>query len=202
MQKQKTKASKAGGIEAAILQLREETDRRFDQLLESVRGSSDLAEPARQARATSAKSDGRKQVPLVERVLDALVGPDAPMSTEDLASYLETDQKKVAKEVASLVEESKVFNVAPVGIREELWIGVVGDATPTPELNAHVFRLLMLRPFAFSELMQVTGARRGRVSGAIVELQKGHGPKGYELRNVGSATAFRWHLVPTAARRR
>jgi hypothetical protein len=198
-------------IEAAITRLRDRAAHReaeahadkleAERLLRLARSSTDLRAPAQQARATSAKTEARKSIPLAQRVTDALTGPVAPMSTQTLASYLEIDERKLTPVLKSLRDDARAFDVSPVGARAPLWLGVIGDDAATPELYALIYRLLQIRPWAFSELMQVTGARRGRVSGAIVELQKGHGPAGYELVNAGTETAYRHHLVPKRARR-
>jgi hypothetical protein len=198
-------------IEAAITRLRDRAAQReaeahadkieAERLLKLARSSADLRAPARQARATSAKAESRKSIPLEQRVTDVLTGPDAPMSTLDLAGYLEIQQSKLTPVLKALQSNARAFDVSPVGARAPLWLGVIGDTATTPELYALIYRLLQIRPWAFSELMQVTGARRGRVSGAIVELQKGHGPAGYELVNAGTETAYRHHLVPKRPRR-
>lgn len=84
-----------------------------------------------------------------------------------------------------------VYNV---GSEEQpVYTWVIGDDAPTTELYPLVERLIARRPFEHAELMSATGARRGRVSGAIVDIAKRHGRDA--VRNVGGTRArHRWFL--------
>lgn len=66
----------------------------------------------------------------------------------------------------------------------------VGDAGPTSELMLAVQHLLRQRPMSFREILEETGARDGRVSGAIVRLQR----DGAGVVNLGKSNAALWFI--------
>lgn len=65
------------------------------------------------------------------------------------------------------------------GGRPAVW---PGDGASTDVLYGEVYRLLREAPRSFAELMQLTGGRRGRVSGALVQLQR----EGKPLERLGT----------------
>jgi hypothetical protein len=66
----------------------------------------------------------------------------------------------------------------------------VGDEGPTTELRAAIEDLLARAPRTFQDLMDLTGARRGRVSGVIVALQQ----EGL-VANKGLPTRALWTMI-------
>ena len=78
------------------------------------------------------------------------------------------------------------------------WLWVIGDKTTTRELNDHVARLITYTPMTFAQLLAATGARRGRVSGALVEVQKTRS----DWKNLGDERTYRWFLPPIKRARR
>lgn len=78
---------------------------------------------------------------------------------------------------------------------EPRWFWVIGDETSPEDLTTAVRRLIGPGPHAramtFSELTLATGARRGRLSGRLVQMQR----DGEPLENVGdSERIYRWRL--------
>lgn len=75
----------------------------------------------------------------------------------------------------------------PPAKRSPYW---VGDDGPTDELKAAILRAIQANPngTTFQELLQLTGARGNRVSGAIVKLQR----DGHRIKNLGDQRVARW----------
>ncbi len=117
----------------------------------------------------------------------------APRSIADLALDTGAPAGRVAAAMRALKSAGRVYNL---GTEERpLWFWVVGDEGVTPELRAAVETILRVRPTTFAELLEATGARRGRVSGVIVELQR----EGAKIENHGDGRRARW-FMPTARR--
>lgn len=66
----------------------------------------------------------------------------------------------------------------------------VGDEGPTPELKDVVERAIAERPRTTAELVEITGARRNRISGVIVKLQVA----GVPVRNLGNGQHALWWI--------
>lgn len=96
---------------------------------------------------------------------------------------------RVSEALKELRKEKKVANVGTADF--PIWTLRIGDHTTTPELIAHIKRLITERPMSTQELVDVTGARMTRVSGAIVHLQRNE----KHLLNLGTARRARWLLV-------
>jgi hypothetical protein len=66
----------------------------------------------------------------------------------------------------------------------------VGDEGPTPELIAVVERAIAERPRTLNELVEITGARRNRLSGVMVRLQHAGKP----VENLGTDQRALWFI--------
>lgn len=96
---------------------------------------------------------------------------------------------RVSPILARLRREGRVYNI---GTRlDPRWQTVIGDEAPTAELRAIVVRMVRQRPWTFHELTEATGARRGRLSGVLVALQR----EGEPLVNLGTERRARWFLA-------
>lgn len=115
------------------------------------------------------------------------------MSVGQLVKHLGVPQAPINDILNKLKEEKAVYNT---GTEEyPLWTYVIGDNTPTPEVNRLVRRLVTERPMTLKELVAATGARLSRVSGAVVHLQRTE----KQLFNLGVPRAARWFLVTDKA---
>ncbi len=121
-------------------------------------------------------------------VLEALA--TEPGDAAGVAKRLRVPVGRVALALRNLRKAKRVFNlgsdVAPA------WMPVVGDEAPTTVLYAAVERMLSTRPMTFAELTAATGARRGRLSGVIVQMQR----SGRAIANRGTERRARWMLLP------
>lgn len=146
-----------------------------------ARGTRDLA--PRSGPAVLAKPTVADRVETVLR--------SAVLSPAELALAVGAPQAAVDAAVRS--HGRKITNVGIVGAPRLSW--VAGDDGPTPELIELIARLIAVRPLAFSELIQHTGARGNRISGAIVKLQQ-HPKIGHKVVNRGTAARALWFLKP------
>lgn len=144
-----------------------------------ARGTDDVTEQARAAAATP---------PLADRIESALRA--GLWSLDDLCREVRAPAGPVAKILKRAKEARQVYNVGAED--RPVWTWVIGDVADTQVLYAHVARLIEYRPFELAELQLATGARRGRVSGAIVSFQHG----GRKVLNLGTQKHARWMLLP------
>jgi hypothetical protein len=112
-----------------------------------------------------------------------------PMSLEELAR----DVKEAVGRVSAALKpmRKRLYNAGTDS--SPAWFWVVGDSASTGDVNAAVAALVRYKPMRFPELLAATGARQGRVSGAIVALQRD--PKG-RLVNLDTAMRARWFSLP------
>lgn len=146
------------------------------------RGTGDHAEAARAAVAAAADPRERARQALRERV----------STPETLAAALEVTEAQARALVAELGGE--VYNLATDAAPR--WVLQVGDETDTDTLVEAVRRVLRERPLEQRELAAATGARRGRVGGAIVKLQTNKEP----ILNLGAANKARWFYAAAPPR--
>ena len=131
----------------------------LDELEKKVRAG--LARGTREI-APPRTSDGTVAA-RVERILRL-----AAMTPAELALAAGATQNAV--DVAVRAAGKKIANVGLPGAPRLSW--VAGDDGPTADLNELVVRLLQVRPMTFAEVIDFTGAREKRVSGAIVRIQR------------------------------
>lgn len=109
-------------------------------------------------------------------------------SVRSLAQEFRAPLPKVATLVRELRAAGKLYETADAEPRY-LWIH--GDEQSPQDRAALVGTLISERPWKFVDLLAATGARRGLVSGAIVELQR----VGRPVLNCGTERRARWFLV-------
>lgn len=166
----------------------------LERALRLARGTADV-----QTAATKAVEAAAKTPTLEQRIMSALLGADAPMTFPVLCKAIGSPPSRVSACMKDLRKHGRVYNMGTED--HPRWIGVIGDATTTPELNAWVRRLVQLAPLSFAQLLAATGARRGRVSGAIVQLQRNPKTRSV-LQNLGDDRTFVWFLPTSPAARR
>lgn len=147
----------------------------------------------RLARGTEPVTEAPSTAPpasLEDAILAALARE--PASPTDLAKALPSTLPKVTAALAKLYRAKAIFNLG--SDVEPRWTPVVGDDAPTQVLYAAMERMLAIRPMTFLELSAATGARRGRLSGVIVQMQRNGSP----ITNLGTERRARWFLLPKA----
>jgi hypothetical protein len=144
-----------------------------------ARGSKDIT-----AEALAAT---RSVVPLETRIEMAL--RQRPRATEELAR----DLKEAAGKVSTAMKTIRKHLVNVGTETAPAWFWVVGDKAPTEQINAAVEALVRYKDCTFPELIAATGARQGRVSGAIVKLQRD--PKS-RIVNFGTPGRAKWRILP------
>ncbi len=199
-------------LESALAELVERAQRQAEQLARAerraehlndeldkatrrlARGTGDLTDAAEAATEwgvsvptlPGSKAAARSHEHLVEALEKALRA--APMSTSEAAEFLGVPVAHAAIALRTLRRAQRVVNVgtseAPV------WCWVLGDECTTPELVARVEQLLRRRPMTLHEIEVATGARRNRVSGALVLLRR-HGLK---VENLGNGWKAIWTI--------
>lgn len=178
-------AKRSAELEVEARKEREDLER----ALKLARGTGDVREQAAAAVAM-VKGNGKGKVTLQTQIEQALRGEHAPMSMTALAKEIGVGVGKVAACMRELKRKGCVYNLGTED--HPCWIWVVGDKTATRELNDHVARLITYTPMTFAQLLAATGARRGRVSGALVEVQKTRS----DWKNLGDDRTYRWFLPP------
>lgn len=176
-----TKTETPAEIEARLNALREQ-ERELAAKLKLARGTGDHTELA-------LRVGGELSMSLEQRIEAVL--RTRPTTIEELARELKAPAGKV---VAALKPMRKhLYNVGTEDA--PAWFWIVGDAAPTEQVNTAVKSLIAFRPFRFPELLNATGARQGRVSGAIVAMQRD--PKS-RIANVDPdrPNRARWFIVP------
>lgn len=174
----------AAAIEAELDRLTREqaaAAARIDEIraeLQLARGTGDVTDAARAAVAAPP--------PLAERVEHAL--RTGIYSLAELCQEVKSPPGPVGKVLKHARAARQVYNVGSED--RPRWTWIIGDAVETQELYAHVERLITDRPFTFAELLDATGARRGRISGAIVSFQHA----GRKVMNLGSESKARWFM--------
>lgn len=146
-----------------------------------------------EAKIKVARGTARDLRPLEQRVEDLL--KTEPCDVATAAHKLGAPAARVQAAIRALREGERVFNVGTE--HAPRWQLVLGDSGPTPELIEVVGRLIRERPWTREELMKITGARAGRVSGAIVALQEDPANR---VVNVGTHARARWFALPAGVK--
>lgn len=178
-------------IEANLSIVREQTKeldaaiKELEDRLRLVRGTRDVTEEAKAARPV-----GRPRKPTTQ-VVHALHG--ASMNVAQVAKATGLSVGKAAEAVKAMRTEKKVANMGSEDF--PLWTMRIGDNTSAPELNVEVKRLITERPMTMQELLDITGARLSRISGALIALQRTEN----QLLNLGTQRRAKWFLVRDGA---
>ncbi len=145
----------------------------------SARGTGDVTEQA--AAAVAAMTVGER----VEAALRA-----KPMTLTELVTATNSKRARVSDVLKALRVSGKVYNLGVGNSGEPRWLWVIGDKSPTPELQTVVEQIISIQPMTFPALLKATGARSGRVSGCIVKLQRERRP----VMNLGNGRKAVWFL--------
>lgn len=184
----KTKANtttneKAGTEAAARLEaLRKEAAKLEKQL---ARGTGDVTEEAR--KVTAPRVGGHLSMDLPQRIEAALRAK--PRSIEELARELHETPGRITATMKPM--RKHLYNAGTEDA--PAWFWIVGDGASASEINAAVEALVKFKPMRFPELLAATGARQGRVSGAIVAMQRDGKSR---IANLDSPMRARWFWVP------
>lgn len=122
------------------------------------------------------------------KIEQALRGPDAPMTLDYLARYIDEPAGRVQNAMKRLRSAGSVVNIG-TNDRPQ-WFWRIGDEGPTPELFDAVERIIRVRPHTLQELQEATGARRNRISGVLVKLQV----RGLPVVNRGTDQRALWSI--------
>jgi hypothetical protein len=141
------------------------------------------------AAAAQQASTADKLADYKERVSSTLRGSLRPMTMNDLVKRTGMKAPMIALTLRHL--RSHVHH-----LDDGRWIWVIGDSSSPEELRAQMTRLLTLEPWSFRDLLAMTGCRRGRVSGIIVDWQRTGAPIDY----IGDDRKGKWFLKSTNAR--
>lgn len=168
---------------------------RLEDQLKHARGTGDVQEQARAAVAVAEVKPVIKTPPIhrprkadsKSEVAKALRGNS--FNTAQTAKATGLSLGKVSEAIRALRQERRVANVGSEDFPK--WTLRIGDDTSTSELNAEIKRLIMDRPMTTQELIETTGARLARVSGALIALQRTEN----QLLNLGSQRRAKWFLV-------
>lgn len=179
--KTKTTENPTAELEARLASLREQ-ERELAAKLKLARGTGDHTEVA-------LRVGGELSMTLDQRI-EAILR-DKPHSLDELTRELKEPAGRISSVMKTM--RKRLYNVgtedAPV------WFYIVGDEASAEQINNAVRALISFRPMRFPELLTATGARQGRVSGAIVAMQRD--PKS-RIANVDPdrPQRARWFIVP------
>ncbi len=187
-----------------------EAERALKQL---ARGTRDVAESS----ATPVQFP--KALPLAAKIEAMLRGPFAPLDIRALAAAVEEPVGRVVAHLKKLrstacptravdghlgcpvgdgaPDAKQIYNLGAED--DPRWIWVVGDETSPEELHLMVRKLLEHKPMTFPELRAATGARRGRLSGRLVQMGRDREPLA-DISGGGGRKAL-WHLEPSRRKR-
>jgi len=165
--------------------------------LSLARGTGDVQEQARKAVATTRKPKAAKtEEPPRKRTMTLLEAieqtlKEKPTSMEQLSRQFHTPLDRVMKAMTGV--KDKVHNIGTP--ERDRWVWKVGDETSTKDLRKLVYAIISYNPVSTLELSKATGARLGRISGCIVDLQRTH-----KVYNLGSPRRARWFILPEEAK--
>ena len=91
-------------------------------------------------------------------------------NNKTLAAELKMSEDKVKTLMQDLRAQGKVFNMGFDD--DQRWVWRVGDDAPGPVLRAAIRQLITERPMTLRDLCNATGARRQKVSGHMIEIQR------------------------------
>jgi hypothetical protein len=149
--------------------------------LESLkREAADLEQKVKLARGT------QEIAPMVDPLEHFL---SEPRSTGELARHLKVPADKV--EISLKPLRKRLINVGTA--LAPAWFLRPGDDVPTPVLVDAVRTLITFRPMLHIELAAATGARAGRLDGALVALQNGGADR---IVKYGPKNRFTWFIPP------
>lgn len=181
--KTETHTENQNDVVARLQSLKKEAAELEKQL---ARGTGDVSEQARTARRP--RVGGDMSASLSERIEAAL--RTKPHSLDELARELKESAGKIAAAVKPM--RNRLFNAGTE--TDPAWFWIVGDHASATEINNAVRALVHYRPMSFTELRAATGARQGRVSGAIVAMQRD--PKSRISNIDDNPLRARWFVVP------
>lgn len=138
--------------------------------------------------AVLARTNGALDVPLptrtvAERVRAALRAK--PSTLLELVLDVEVSSRAVSNALKEIRPQNIGTDTHPI------WTCPIGDETPAGELVEKIAQLTAIRPLTLAEIVAFTGARRNRVSGAIVRLGEAR-----RIENHGAQNAARWYSPP------
>ncbi len=173
----------------------ERTERTLERTERLARGT--LEVPVNGASPPVHVGEDLPKPPPVVDITPALEGVlrQRPCSAFEAALALGVKPNAVTAALRALAKAGRISNV---GLdTEPRWSWVIGDDTPTPELRAHLMSVLetgavLGRAFTLRELVEVTGARRNRITGALSYL--GRTLKA-PIVNRGNGYRARWTLA-------
>lgn len=190
---------------AAERSARAETEQRaareqLERAVQLARGTGDVQRAARAATESGvgvAKVEPKVEPETLEQAITrVLLGESAPMTFAPLCRAVNASPGRVSATMREMRKSKRVYNLGSED--HPRWIAIIGDKTSAAELNAWVKRLLTLTPMTFAQLLAATGARRGRVSGALVQLQRDPETR-KRLQNLGNDRTFVWFLPSNPA---
>jgi hypothetical protein len=150
-----------------------------------AKGTADVTRSAVIARLDGALETAALPRTLAEKIEASL--REKPRTMMELALDVNATPKRISNVMRDL--RTKIANVGSE--THPVWTWIIGDETTAAELAAQVAHLISLRPFTLQELITATGARRNRISGALVRLVEAS-----KAENHGSATVARWYSPP------
>lgn len=179
---------------AANLHIVQEQVKELEHALSLARGTGDHTEKAEQAAKEQAPLKEKRPVgrppkvkdprSLIEKVLHG-----QSLNVAGIAKATGMQTAKITEAVKTLKHDKKIANVGSEDFPK--WTYRIGDHTETQVLINEIKRLISERPMSTQELLDVTGARLTRVSGALVHLQRTE----TQLLNLGTQRRARWFLV-------
>lgn len=165
-----------------------------------ARGTSDLTAAATAAVAATpvpaapapARGDtlaARIETALRARPMTLSSVPGLGLSS-DLSVAVGARAVRINPVLQALRDDRKIYNIGSEN--HPIWTWILGDDDETGALIDYLEHLITIRPFTLRELIEVTGARRNRISGALVKLQV----RGLKIENHGSTKVWRWYARP------
>lgn len=194
---------RAARMEADARAERIEADRAIRQL---ARGTREVA-PVGDVAASVARAGA---LTLAEKIEAVLRGPFAPLDIRAIAAAVDEPAARVAAHLKKLramlcptrslddaADARQIYNLGSDD--DPRWIWVVGDETSPEDLSNVVRKMLGLKPMTFAELTLATGARRGRLSGRLVQF----GRDREHLENVEEPEVrpARWYMPASPTKR-
>lgn len=171
--------ARAAELAAAAYAQRIEAER----VLKLARGTRDVTAQAEAAKRLVAAPSNK----LANKV-EAFLRARGDATFEQIVKDVDEPAGRVSTAMTKLRKAGAVYNVATDD--RPRWLWVIGDNTEPAELRETIIRLIKKRAWTFADLLAATGARRGRVSGVIVDLQR----TGAKIVNEGSERYARWRL--------
>lgn len=182
-------------LQAVLATIQEQADDLINKL-RFARGSKDVTQQATVAvkQVKNQQTQEEQQESLESRIRLALQRES--LSIKQLVKAVGAEPSVIERTLRKLQQTKLAYNVGSA--QYPVWTWRIGDSSTHADLVATLVRLISERPMTTRELIDATGARFQRVSGALVTILRGQDKD--KVLNLGTQKTGRWFMIGENAR--